>query len=126
MVLELDASGAGSDAEAARIVAQGLRDAVARLEPFAAVIRMPPGAQRKRRVAGAAERVRLLRRLRPGLRDHCRGLAFVLPIEDQQANAKAIAAGAKLWGCPTTATADVETARTWASAQLAASRTERA
>ncbi len=64
--------------------------------------------------------MRLVKTLRPGLRNRCAGLAFVVSAEVQQANAKAIRAGAKLWGCPTTATHDPAAALAWARQQLAA------
>ncbi|MDA2809832.1 hypothetical protein O4J56_04200 [Nocardiopsis sp. RSe5-2] len=98
-----------------------LTAALERREPFAAVVRMPEG--RPRRLAGVGERVRLLKTLRPGLRAQCAGLAFVVSAETQQANAKAIGAGAKLWGCPTTATDDQAAALAWARQQLAAATT---
>lgn len=105
-------------AAGARRVGDVLTAAMERRESFAAVVRMPEG--RPRRMAGAGERVRLLKTLRPGLRERCAGLAFVVSAEAQQANAKAIRAGAKLWGCPTTATDDPAAALAWAYQQLAA------
>jgi hypothetical protein len=104
-------------ATGARRVGEVLSAALERRESFAAVVRMPEG--RPRRMAGAGERVRLIKTLRPGLRKRCAGLAFVAPAETQQANAKAIRAGAKLWGCPTTATDDPAAALAWARQQLA-------
>jgi hypothetical protein len=93
-----------------------LTAALERREPFAAVLRMPEG--RPRRLAGAGDRVRLMKALRPGLRARCAGLAFVVSAEAQQANARAIRAGAKLWGCPTTAADDPAAALAWARQQL--------
>lgn len=101
----------------ARRVGEVLTAALERGEPFAAVLTMPEG--RPRRLAGAGERVRLLKSLRPGLRDRCAGLAFVVSVEAQRAGAKAIRAGAKLWGCPTTATHDPDVALGWARQRLA-------
>lgn len=115
VVLDVSAVDAASGA---RRVGDVLTAALERRENFAAVIRMPEG--RPRRLAGAGERVRLIKTLRPGLRDRCAGLAFVVSAEAQRANAKAIRAGAKLWGCPTTATDDPAAALTWAREQLAA------
>jgi hypothetical protein len=103
-------------AAGARRVGEVLSAALERGESFTAVIQMPGG--RPRRIAGA-ERVRLIKTLRPGLRKRCAGLAFVASAETQQANAKAIRAGAKLWGCPTTATDDPAVALAWARQQLA-------
>ncbi|MGP4102453.1 hypothetical protein [Nonomuraea sp. KM90] len=100
-----------------RRVGDVLTAALERREPFAAVLMMPEG--RPRKLAGVGERVRLIKTLRPGLRDRCAGLAFVVSVEAQQANAKAIRAGAKLWGCPTTATHDPAAALAWARQQLA-------
>ncbi|BCL30714.1 hypothetical protein ACFFS2_21480 [Streptomyces aurantiacus] len=105
-------------AAGARRVGDVLTAALERREPFAAVLTMPES--RPRKLAGAGERVRLVKTLRPGLRNRCAGLAFVVSAEAQQANAKAIRAGAKLWGCPTTATHDPAAALAWARQQLAA------
>ncbi|PRX68345.1 hypothetical protein B0I32_103306 [Nonomuraea fuscirosea] len=102
----------------ARRIGDVLTAALERREPFAAVLTMPEG--RPRKLAGAGERVRLIRTLQPGLRDRCAGLAFVVSAEAQQAHAKVIRAGAKLWGCPTTATHDPAAALAWARQQLAA------
>ncbi|MET7641061.1 hypothetical protein [Streptomyces sp. NPDC005438] len=101
----------------ARQVGEVLTAALERREPFSAVIRMPE--DRPRGMAGAGERVRLLKTLRPGLRERCAGLAFVLSPEAQRANAKTIRAGAKVWGCPTTATDDPAAALAWARRRLA-------
>jgi len=60
----------------------------------------------------------MLKQLRPRLKRNCRGLAFVLSAEAQAANAKSISAGAKLWGCPTFATDDVDAATAWAEDRL--------
>lgn len=102
----------------ARRLGDVLTAALERRESFAAVLRMPEG--RPRKLAGAGERVRLLKTLRPGLRNRCAGLAFVVAAEAQQANAKAIRAGTKLWGCPITVTGDPNAALAWARQQLAA------
>jgi hypothetical protein len=102
-------------------VAQALEDAIARAVPFAAVVVMsqvPP----RRRVAGAVERVRMLRRLRPGLVARCRGLAFVMPADTQRDNAKTIRSADRIWGCPTLTTDDPDRARTWARECLQGSR----
>jgi hypothetical protein len=100
-------------------VFDALLAAVQRREMFAAVVLMPEVPPRGRRVAGAVERVRMLKRLRPGLVEHCRGLAFVVSEEGQRNNAKALRSGAKMWGCPTFATDDPGQARSWARARLA-------
>ncbi|MGI5460158.1 hypothetical protein ACQEWB_44760 [Streptomyces sp. CA-249302] len=110
--------------EAPAAVADALGTAVetarARGGGFAAVVRMPPTVRRGPRLSAATERVRLLRRLRPGLAVSCRGLAFVVSAEVRQANAKAIRAGAKLWGCPTHTAETVTAARAWAQGRLEA------
>jgi len=103
-------------AAGARRVEEVLTAALERREPFVAVLRMPEG--RPHRLAGAGDRVRLMKALRPGLRARCAGLAFVVSAEAQQANARAIRAGAKLWGCPTTATDDPAAALAWARRRL--------
>lgn len=113
----VDASGAAPDAAHA-VVFDALMAAVQRREAFAAVVRMPEAPPRGRRIAGAAERVRLLKRLRPGLAERCRGLAFVMSEEAQRNNAKALRSGAALWGCPTFATDDPGRARSWALSRL--------
>ncbi len=104
---------------ASRLVGETLAAAISAERPFAAVIRMPEHpAPRDRRLRNAGERVRLLKRLRPGLRVWCRGLAFVVSAQTQQANSKAIQAGARLWGCPTFNTDDAEAAENWARSRL--------
>jgi hypothetical protein len=113
----VDASGAPPEL-APTVVFDALMTAVERRETFAAVVRMPETPPRGRRVAGAVERVRLLKRLRPGLVERCRGLAFVMSEEAQRNNAKALRSGAVMWGCPTFATDDPAQARSWACARL--------
>lgn len=114
MLIEIEVPADGEP----RVVAQALREALARGEPFAAVVSMPVMA-RPRRLAGAAERIRMLKELRPGLAARCRGLAFVMPMAAQQDNAKAIRSADKIWACPTTTTDDLEQARAWARDRLA-------
>jgi hypothetical protein len=116
-LVEVDAS-ALPVLEAQRSITGALQAAIARGEPFVAVVHMPAAAPRERRIAGVAERIRMLKRLRPGLSARCAGLAFVVSAEAQQQNAKAIRSAEKLWGCPTHAVADPSTARAWALAQL--------
>jgi hypothetical protein len=116
-IVELDASEATPEA-APSVVFDTLMAAVERQEMFAAVVRMPEVPPRGRRVAGAVERVRMLKRLRPGLVEHCRGLAFVMSEEGQRNNAKALRSGPTMWGCPTFATDDPRQARSWAQARL--------
>jgi hypothetical protein len=116
-VVVVDAAGTAPEA-APSVVFAALMAAVERREAFAAVVRMPEVPPRGRRIAGAVERVRMLKRLRPGLVEHCRGLAFVMSDEAQRDNAKALRSGAVLWGCPTFATDDPGQARSWAQARL--------
>lgn len=123
-VLELDASDAPAQ-DAVTVIADGLRAALEAATPFAAVLRVPPPAGRQRRTAGAVERVRILRQLRPGLAERCRGLAFVMPAEALHADTRLARSGPKLWGCPTTATDDIEQARAWAREQLTDAERER-
>lgn len=108
------------DAEVSRVVGDALAEALERGEAFAAVVETPQAAigRERPRGRGALERVRLVRRLRPGLAERCRGLAFVLPAASIRANARALTSGAKIWGCPTTATDDPEHARAWARERL--------
>jgi len=115
----VDASGTTPDA-APTVVFDALMAAVERREDFAAVVRMPETPPRGRRIAGAVERVRMLKRLRPGLVEHCRGLAFLMSEDAQRNNAKALRSGPSLWGCPTFATDDPGQARSWALARLEA------
>lgn len=117
-LLELDLTRT-PQADAPRAVTAALRAAIERGEAFAAVLHMPD-APRERRVAGAVDRIRMLKSVRPGLARHCRGLAFVMSERARRDNAKAVASGAKLWGCPTTAAADAAEARAWAAARLGA------
>ena len=118
-IVVLDVSAAAPD-EAPGLVVAALRAAVARGTAFSAVLLMPPAAGTSGRTEPgvANERVRSLTRLRPELRVHCRGLAFVVPLAVQEERAKAIAAGDRLWGCPTFATDDLDQARAWATARL--------
>jgi hypothetical protein len=116
-LVTVDASGAAPESAHA-VVFETLMAAVERREAFAAVVRMPESPPRGRRIAGAAERVRLLRRLRPGLAECCRGLAFLMSEDAQRNNAKVLRSGAVMWGCPTFATDDPEQARSWALARL--------
>ncbi|NLU73354.1 hypothetical protein HCC61_11810 [Streptomyces sp. HNM0575] len=126
-VVVIDASSVPAQA-APELVSDALLAALARDETFAAVVRMPettPEAMpetmpRKQRVADAGNRVRMLKRLRPGLSARCLGLAFVMPESAQRENARAIRAGAKLWGCPTLTTDDLARAQAWAEARHAA------
>ena len=116
-VVVVDASGATPET-APTVVFDTLMAAVQRREVFAAVVRMPEAPPRGRRIAGVAERVRMLKRLRPGLVEHCRGLAFVMSEEGQRNNAKALRSGPTMWGCPTFATDDPGQAHSWARARL--------
>ena len=116
-IVDVDVTDATPEA-APTAVFEALMAAVERQEAFAAVVRMPETPPRGRRIAGAAERVRLLRRLRPGLVERCRGLAFVMSEDAQRNNAKALRSGAVMWGCPTFATDDPGQARSWALARL--------
>lgn len=106
-------------AEATALVGTALFSAVEQKVPFAAVVVMPESTgPRGRRFSQIGERVRMLKRLRPGLRQWCRGLAFVASAQMQADNHKALRAGAKMWGCATFAATDVASARSWARAQL--------
>lgn len=116
-IVDVDVSDAAPEA-APTAVFGALMAAVQRGESFAAVVRMPEVPPRGRRIAGAVERVRMLKRLRPGLVAHCRGLAFVMSEEAQRNNAKQLRSGATMWGCPTFATDDPAQARSWARSQL--------
>jgi hypothetical protein len=106
------------DEEIPTVVWQELRAALDRGEEFAAVVEMPRVASRKGRVRDAVARVRMVKQLRPGLVDHCRGLAFVMPAEALRDNEKAIRSGSKIWGCPTTAVDDFAQGREWARGRL--------
>jgi hypothetical protein len=78
-----------------------------------------PGPRRSR-VKDAVERVRMVKRLRPGLSARCLGLAFVAPAAVQKDNAKSLRSADKIWGCPTTSTDDPAQAESWARGRLAA------
>ena len=105
-------------AEVPNVVGAALTEALERGETFAAVVETRRMATGRDRAHGALERVRMVRRLRPGLAAHCRGLAFVVSIESIRANAKAVAAGSRIWGCPTTTVDDLARARAWARDRL--------
>lgn len=102
--------------EVPAMVGAALGEAIGRGETFVAVVET---SGRQGRVRGAVEQVRMVRRLRPGLVRHCRGLAMVLPVDAIRDNAKVIKAGPKIWGCPVHAVADLASARAWARDQLA-------
>lgn len=116
-LVRLDVSHLAAD-ESARTLTTALLRAADRTGTFAAVVRMPERTERPKVISGVGERVRMLKQLRPRLKESCRGLVFVLSAEAQAANAKQLKAGAKLWGCPTYATDDVDAAVAWAQAQL--------
>lgn len=126
-VVYIDASAADM-AEGTQLIGDRLLAATGREKRFAAVVVMPTRAGEageadgtgpgRRRLSGIGDRVRMLKRLRPGLRQWCCGLAFVASHEVQQAGAKAIRAGARMWGCPTRTFDDVDAAGSWAEQQL--------
>ncbi|MQA06995.1 MAG: hypothetical protein GEU98_00350 [Pseudonocardiaceae bacterium] len=111
-------------AQVAPAVARALQAAVDRGEYFAAVVHMPDMPANRPRVSGAPERIRMLRKLRPGLSRRCRGLAFVMSAAAQRDNVKVVKSGNKIWGCPTMATDDVQRARASARTQLSADTSE--
>jgi hypothetical protein len=100
------------------VVWQALRAALDRNETFAAVVEMPTVASRRGRIRDAARRVRMVKQLRPGLAERCRGLAFVMPAEALRENEKTIRSASKIWGCPTTAVDDFTQGREWARGRL--------
>jgi hypothetical protein len=99
------------------VVGAALSEAIERGETFAAVVETPDPRPRGR-VRGAVEQVRMVRRLRPGLARHCRGLAMVLSPDAIRDNTKVIKAGPRIWGCPVNAVSDLASARAWARDQL--------
>ncbi|MFF9577957.1 hypothetical protein ACF1BA_22390 [Streptomyces rubiginosohelvolus] len=121
---EIDASGLPME-QAQAVILDALRALAERNEPFAAVLLMPaPPEGRTPTASGdapsAADRIRTLKLIRPGLTALCRGLAFVAPADIPAERAEAIHSGERLWGCPTTATQDVTAARAWAEDRLRA------
>ncbi|NUW03860.1 hypothetical protein [Streptomyces sp. CAI 127] len=115
---EIDASGLPME-HAQAVILDALRALTECEEPFAAVLLMPaPPEGRTPPASGdvpsAADRIRTLKSIRPGLTAFCRGLAFVAPADITAERAEAIHSGEQLWGCPTTATQDVTAARAWA------------
>ncbi|MFD6654958.1 MULTISPECIES: hypothetical protein [unclassified Streptomyces] len=115
---EIDASGLPME-HAQAVILDALRALTEREEPFAAILLMPtPPEGRTPPASGdvpaAADRIRTLKAIRPGLTEFCRGLAFVAPADIPAERAEAIHSGEQLWGCPTTATQDVTAARAWA------------
>ncbi|MGO2514748.1 MAG: hypothetical protein ACTH8X_01205 [Corynebacterium variabile] len=122
-VVHVDASAADLS-EGPHLMQKQLTAAIDREEPFAAVIVMPTVSGQVTRkggkLAGATNRVRMLKQLRPGLKKWCRGLAFVADADAQKVGAKAIASGDRLWGCPTFTTDDDDAARAWATSRITA------
>ncbi|MFE6913295.1 hypothetical protein [Streptomyces rubiginosohelvolus] len=121
---EIDASGLPME-HAQAVILDALRALAERNEPFAAVLLMPaPPEGRTPTASGdapsAADRIRTLKLIRPGLTALCRGLAFVAPADIPAERAEAIHSGENLWGCPTTATQDVAAARAWAEDRIRA------
>ncbi|WP_097873731.1 hypothetical protein [Streptomyces sp. ms184] len=121
---EIDASGLPME-QAQAVILDALRALAERNEPFAAVLLMPaPPEGRTPTASGdapsAADRIRTLKLIRPGLTALCRGLAFVAPADIPAERAEAIHSGERLWGCPTTATQDVTAARAWAEDRMRA------
>ncbi|MFB7296075.1 hypothetical protein [Streptomyces rubiginosohelvolus] len=119
---EIDASGLPME-QAQAVILDALRALAERNEPFAAVLLMPaPPEGRTPTASGdapsAADRIRTLKLIRPGLTALCRGLAFVAPADIPAERAEAIHSGERLWGCPTTATQDVTAARAWAEDRM--------
>ncbi|MFF4324054.1 hypothetical protein [Streptomyces sp. NPDC001568] len=115
-VREIDAAGLPMELAQA-LVLDELRALTERGEPFAAVLLMPaPPRAHAPRPSGtsAADRVNVLKSIRPGLTAHCRGLAFVAPADIPAERARAIHSSEQLWGCPTTSTQNAATARAWA------------
>ncbi|MCQ4207003.1 hypothetical protein [Streptomyces longispororuber] len=119
---EIDATGLPM-AQAQDLVLRELRALADRAEPFTAVLLMPapPETTEPPAPGTATDRVRALKALRPGLTEHCRGLAFVAPADITAERAAAIHSGEKLWGCPTTAGQDVRAAHAWAGERAAGS-----
>ncbi|WP_318197836.1 hypothetical protein [Streptomyces sp. MCL20-2] len=121
---EIDASGLPMEHAQAAIL-DALRALTERAEPFAAILLMPAPPEGRTSTApgdapSAADRIRTLKLIRPGLTALCRGLAFVAPADIPAERAEAIHSGEQLWGCPTTATQDVTAARAWAEARIRA------
>ncbi|WP_405549226.1 hypothetical protein OG215_20740 [Streptomyces globisporus] len=119
---EINASGLPME-HAQAVILDVLRALTERAEPFAAVLLMPaPPEGRTPPASGdapsAADRIRTLKLIRPGLTAFCRGLAFVAPADIPAERAATIHSGENLWGCPTTATQDVTAARAWAEARI--------
>ncbi|MFD6278591.1 hypothetical protein ACFWFI_23940 [Streptomyces sp. NPDC060209] len=114
-IREIDATGLPMR-DAQDLILRELRALTDRAEPFAAVLLMPAPPERPPAPGdeNATDRVRALKALRTALTTYCRGLAFVAPADILAERVNAIHSGEKLWGCPTTATQDVDEARTWA------------
>ncbi|SBU95059.1 hypothetical protein YW5DRAFT_04998 [Streptomyces sp. Ncost-T6T-1] len=115
---EIDASGLPME-HAQAVILDALRALTECEEPFAAVLLMPAPQEGRTPppsgdVPSAADRIRTLKAIRPGLTEFCRGLAFVAPADIPAERAAAVHSGEQLWGCPTTATQDVTAARAWA------------
>lgn len=110
-VVEIDAAGVPA-AEATVLVAQRLGDAIAVGESFQAVVCMPQATERARGPQ-ATQSVRMLKEIRPGLVEHCVGLAFVADEATKAARGRSPEAEARLWGCPVTTVTSTDEAHAW-------------
>jgi hypothetical protein len=110
-VVEIDAT-ALTAADATVMVAEKLAEAIAEGGIFQAIVRMPRDTGRARD-AQATRSVRLLKEVRPGLVEHCTGLAFVADEDTKAAHGMAAEAGSRMWGCPTVTATSVDEARAW-------------
>jgi hypothetical protein len=105
--------------DARALIARTLDEALRRGEPFGALMEMPPGVPRNENPDDGLQQVRAVRRLRPGLTERCRGLAFVLPSGQREHHAKVIRSGDKVWGCPTFSADTAAAAQDWLRGRLA-------
>lgn len=95
-----------------------LRAALAREGEFVVVATFPPNPTTPK-PRDALSAIRELRAIRPHLARRCRGLAFVLPAEQQTRHHARLAAADRFWGCPTQTVIAHGEAHRWALSQLA-------
>lgn len=107
-------------AEATAKVASELAEAIEAGGSFQTLVWMPQATERARGPQ-ATRSVRMLKDIRPGLVEHCTGLAFVADEVTKAARGRSADAEARLWGCPVTTVTSEDEARAWLSARAESS-----
>lgn len=102
--------------DATVMVAEKLGEAIAEGGSFQAMVWMPESTERPKGLQ-AVRAVRMLKKIRPGLAEHCAGLAFVATAATKAARPRSAEAEARMWGCPVMTVTTEEEAQTWLAAQ---------